>query len=84
MRKTRDHSDDIAALKYEDAVSELESLVQTMEKGELSLEASLGAYRRGSLLLQHCQKQLEDAEDRLRVLEGDQLKPLSIDPGKTA
>jgi exodeoxyribonuclease VII small subunit len=80
MAKTR-NADDIAALKYEAAAAELERLVQTMEQGQLPLEESLDAYRRGSELLRHCQKLLADAEERLRVLEGNELKPLALDPG---
>lgn len=84
MPKNRDPAADIAALKYEEAASELEGLVQTMETGQLSLEASLAAYQRGTLLLRHCQRQLEDAEHRLRILDQDELKPLSLDAGKTS
>ena len=84
MPKTRDASAEISALKYEDAVRELESLVQTMESGQLPLEASLEAYRRGSLLLGHCQRQLDAAEERLRVLDGEQLRPLSLEPDRNA
>lgn len=84
MPESRDETGEIAALKYEEAVRQLEALVQDLEGGELPLEASLDAYRRGSLLLRHCRRQLEDAEDRLRVLEDDDLKPLVLDSGKSA
>lgn len=80
MAKTS-NSADIAALKYEAALAELERLVQIMEEGQLPLEESLDAYRRGAELLRHCQKLLADAEDRLRVLEGGELKPLALDLG---
>lgn len=84
MPKARDPAAELAALKYEEALGELESLVRTLEGGQLSLEASLDAYRRGALLLGHCQKQLDDADERLRVLEDDQLKALSLAPSKNA
>ncbi len=81
MPKHSDPASQIASLSYEHALRELEELVANMESGQASLEASLEAYRRGSLLLRHCQKQLADAEHRLRILEGEQLLPLSLEPG---
>jgi exodeoxyribonuclease VII small subunit len=64
---------------YEEAMAELEGIVQRMEGGQLSLEDSLEAYRRGALLLKRCQQQLTDAEQRLQILEGDTLQPLKLD-----
>ena len=71
-------------LPFEDAVAELESILQSMENGQLPLEASLNAYRRGALLLRHAQQQLADADERLRVLENDTLKPLALDGDASA
>lgn len=65
--------------KFEAAVAELEGIVQSMETGQLSLEESLEAYRRGAMLLKHCQQQLGDAEQRLQILEGESLQPLKLD-----
>ena len=62
---------------FEDALSELETLVQTMERGDLALEASLTAYQRGVSLLRYCQERLGAAEETVRVLEGDELRPLA-------
>lgn len=66
----------LADLKFEAALAELEKLVASMEAGQLPLEESLAAYRRGAELLQHCQRQLADAEEKVRVLDGDILRPL--------
>lgn len=63
---------------YETALGELESLVEQMEGGTLSLEASLAAYRRGAALVVYCQQQLEKIEQQVRVLDGQTLRP--IDP----
>jgi exodeoxyribonuclease VII small subunit len=62
---------------YEAAMAELETLVASMEGGELPLEASLAAYRRGAELVKFCQKVLERVEQQVRVLEGESLKPLA-------
>lgn len=64
---------------YEAAMAELETLVASMESGELPLEASLTAYRRGAELVRYCQQQLERVEQQVRVLEGEALKPLATD-----
>ena len=50
------------------ALDELEHLVQKMEKGEQSLDESLAAYERGIALYRECQKALEQAEQRVRLL----------------
>jgi exodeoxyribonuclease VII small subunit len=63
---------------FEAAVAELESLVAKMEDGALPLEASLAAYARGATLLKYAQGQLEAAEAKLKVLDGDVLKTLNL------
>jgi exodeoxyribonuclease VII small subunit len=72
------------SLSYEDAIGELESLVQKMESGTLSLEDSLAAYRRGAELVAHCRKALADVQQQVKVLEGDLLKPFDVDAGDGA
>ncbi|ABE50398.1 exodeoxyribonuclease VII small subunit [Methylobacillus flagellatus] len=64
------------ALSFETAMAELEGLVGQIESGQLPLEQSLAAYKRGSELLQHCQKSLADVEQQVRILtESNQLQP---------
>jgi exodeoxyribonuclease VII small subunit len=48
-----------------------------MESGELALDASIAAYRRGAELARYCQGRLADAEQEIKQLEGDLLKPLN-------
>ena len=64
----------VADMKFETALAELECLVHSMEDGKLELETSIAAYRRGMELMQHCQAQLADAEQQIRVLENGELK----------
>jgi len=69
--------DDLAALDFETAIEELEALVDQMEAGDLSLEASLVAYERGVRLTRHCQAALRNAELKIkRLTEDDRLEPL--------
>ncbi len=55
-------------------MEELEALVNRMESGELSLEQSLAAYKRGAYLLQLCQSALQDAQQQVKILEEGLLK----------
>ncbi|QGB07033.1 exodeoxyribonuclease VII small subunit [Bordetella holmesii] len=61
---------------FETALAELEALVQAMENGSLPLEQSLAAYRRGVELTRICQDRLSQAEQQVKVLEGELLRPL--------
>ena len=67
-RDTREPED------FESALKELEALVLDMESGDLSLEDSLAAFKRGMQLSAFCQKKLEDAEMQIKVLENGILK----------
>lgn len=60
---------------YEDALGELDRLVQAMEAGQLPLDRLLDSYRRGAELLQYCRGRLDAVEQQVRVLEDGQLKP---------
>ena len=60
---------------YEVALRELESLVASMEGGQLPLEGLLAGYRRGTELLQYCRSRLEAVEQQVKLLEDGQLRP---------
>ncbi len=55
-------------IDFEKALAELEQLVETMEKGELTLEESLKHFERGVTLTRACQQALADAEQKVRIL----------------
>ena len=61
--------------RYEDAVAELEGLVQRLESGQMSLDETLGAYARGAALLRSCRERLHAVEQQIQVLESGELKP---------
>ncbi len=64
---------------FEAALAEIEEIVASMEGGELPLEQSLAAYKRGAELLQYCQAQLRDAQQQVKVLEAGTLQNFSGD-----
>jgi exodeoxyribonuclease VII small subunit len=59
---------------FEAALAELETIVATMEGGQLPLADALAAYKRGAELLQYCQAALKDAQQQVQVLERGVLK----------
>lgn len=61
--------------RYEDALQELDRLVQAMESGQLPLDQLLVSYRRGAELLNFCRARLAEVEEQVKVLEDGQLKP---------
>ncbi len=75
MSKSADKS--AAAPSFEKALAELEKVVARMEGGNLSLEESLSAHKRGLELAKFCQERLEAAQQQVHVLEGEVLKPLA-------
>jgi len=63
----------------EAALAELEKIVSSMEVGELPLERSLAAYKRGAELLKYCQAALQDAQQQVKVLEEGVLRDFKSD-----
>jgi len=61
-------------LTFEKALEELESLVARMEEGKLPLEESLAAYQRGAALIKFCEGKLTDAQARIAILDGGELR----------
>ena len=64
-------------LSFEGALAELEKIVARMEGGELSLEEALATHKRGLELARFCSQKLEAAQQQVKVLEGEVLKPLA-------
>ena len=59
---------------YEQALVELDRLVQQMEGGQLPLDQLLDGYRRGAELLSFCRNRLQAVEVQVKLLEDGQLK----------
>jgi exodeoxyribonuclease VII small subunit len=62
---------------FETALAELEDIVASMEAGQLPLEQSLAAYKRGAELLKYCQNALAEVQQQVKILEADTLKNFS-------
>ena len=58
-------------LSYEKALSELETILETLENETSDLEATISLYERGRALIKRCQDLLEKAELKVKLLGGD-------------
>ena len=69
---------------FESALHELESIVERMEKGELTLEESLLQFERGVLLTRTCQQSLQDAEQKVQILlkKDSSSTPVEFEPSE--
>jgi exodeoxyribonuclease VII small subunit len=73
-----------ATPSYEEALAELERLVQRMEDGQMPLDQMLESYRRGAELLEQCRARLAKVEEQVKVLEDGQLKAWAPPPAEGA
>ena len=55
---------------FEKSLDALESVVEEMEAGDLSLDAALKAFEKGVKLTQECQQALDEAEQKVSILMG--------------
>jgi len=61
---------------FESAIAELETIVKTLEEGDLALEKSLALFERGVQLSRFCHTKIEEAERRVELLnERGEIKP---------
>ena len=68
MAKRPERQDSDAPPDFEQALKELETIVERMEQGDLSLEESLRQFERGIALTRSCQEALKAAEQRVQIL----------------
>ena len=59
---------DIAGLSFEDALKELEAIVQQLERGQVKLDEAITAYERGALLKRHCEQKLAEAKMKVEKI----------------
>jgi exodeoxyribonuclease VII small subunit len=75
-------ADDIAAMSFEDALAELEGIVRRLEGGQVKLDDAILSYERGAQLKRHCEKKLNEAQQRVdRIVIGPD-GAVSVEPAK--
>ena len=60
---------EIEKLTFEEAMQELEKLVDSLDKGDVSLDEAIASYDRGSKLKDYCQKKLNDAKMKVETIQ---------------
>ena len=73
-------------MTFEDAMDELESIVNALDKGDVSLDEAIAAYDRGSVLKDHCEKRLNQAKMKVETIqleENGELKTDKVDVFKS-
>lgn len=64
-------AEDIQQLSFEQALGELESIVDRLETGDVALEESIEIYQRGAQLRAYCDEKLKSAQARIEKITGD-------------
>ena len=73
---------DIAAMNFEDALAELEQIVRRLEGGQAKLDEAIMSYERGAHLKRHCERKLNEAQQRVdRIVIGPE-GAIAVEPAK--
>ena len=62
-------NNELEKLTFEEAMKELEKLVDSLDKGDVSLDDAITAYDRGSQLKDYCQKKLHEAKMKVETIQ---------------
>jgi exodeoxyribonuclease VII small subunit len=62
---------DIKAMSFEQALAELETIVETLEEGQSELDGAISAYERGVALKSHCEAKLTEAKLKVEKITLD-------------
>ena len=69
---------ELEKLTFEEAMQELEKLVDSLDRGDVSLDEAIAAYDRGSQLKDYCQKKLHDAKMKVETIKlSDNIETIS-------
>lgn len=72
--------DDIKAMKFEDALAELEKIVQKLETGDAKLDEAIADYERGAALKKHCEAKLAEAQARIDKITKSAGGAVAVEP----
>lgn len=68
MAKAQSQGESVDTLSFEQAMQELEGIVNKLEQGSVDLEQSIAMYERGTALKTHCEKKLQAAQTRIEKI----------------
>jgi len=61
-------ADDIKDMSFEQAIQELERVVNQLDSGDVPLEESIKLYERGAALKARCEAKLKEAEEKVEQI----------------
>ena len=67
-------------LKFEEAIADLEQVIEQLESGDLSLEDSLAVFEKGVGLVRYCNQRLSEVEKKVELLVKDKDGQLQLKP----
>ena len=73
---------DIAAMNFEDALAELEQIVRRLEGGQVKLDEAIMSYERGAQLKRHCERKLNEAQQRVDRIVISPEGAIGVEPAK--
>jgi exodeoxyribonuclease VII small subunit len=73
---------EIAAMSFEDALAELEGIVRRLEGGQVKLDDAIQSYERGAQLKRHCEKKLNEAQQRVDRIVIASDGAVTVEPAK--
>jgi exodeoxyribonuclease VII small subunit len=65
---------------FEEAVKRLDEIVTNLENNEIKLDDMLQLYEEGAQLIKFCLKKLDDVENKINILSGDDQETLKEEP----
>jgi len=71
---------EIAAMSFEEALAELETIVRGLEGGQSKLDDAISAYERGAFLKKHCEAKLKEAKAKVDKISLDASGQVSAEP----
>jgi exodeoxyribonuclease VII small subunit len=72
----------VVEMSFEEAMSALEQVVSSLERGEVPLEASIALYERGAALKAHCASKLKEAEDKVEMIRAKDGQAIGTTPAE--
>ena len=71
----------VEEMSFEEAIAELERIVERLERGQVPLAESIAIYERGAALKRRCEKLLKEAEMRIeKIVLDEEGKPVATEP----
>ena len=76
-------NDELEKLTFEEAMKQLEILVDSLDKGDISLDEAIAAYDRGSKLKDYCQKKLYEAKMKVETIQSSDNNDIFLENSST-